>query len=58
LEDIAITHFIKITGLKREDLERSANQAMIEWTRRSSKKWYLDISYEPLAIGFENNINA
>jgi len=50
-------HFTRATGLKADVLKDIFHQVMKEWKERSKYKWNIDISYEPLAIGFEDSLN-
>ncbi len=56
LEDVK-DHFEKVTGLNSKELTIAALTATAEWKARSAKKWRLDVSFEPLAKGFEEMVN-
>ena len=57
LRERAKVHFARVTGLGDNVLDDVHDQAMKEWTQRSMHNWSIDISYEPLALAFEEKLN-
>jgi hypothetical protein len=57
LEDRAVAHFQKVTGLGKKELDEAVNEAMKEWRARSTHTWKIDISGDPLAQPFEKQLN-
>lgn len=53
----AVAHFQAVTGLGKNALSKAVNEATAEWRERSTITWNIDISSDPLARGFEKQIN-
>jgi hypothetical protein len=55
--DDAKQHFEKVTGLSTNELALAVLSATAELKVRSTKRWRVDVSAEPLAKGFEEMVN-
>lgn len=46
--EMALSHFMRVTGFSEEDLRAATSAALNTWRRRSQQEWRLDLSMEPL----------
>jgi len=49
--EMALSHFMRVTGFSEDDLKAATSAALNIWKRRSQQNWRLDLGLEPLARG-------
>jgi hypothetical protein len=55
--ETTVKHILKVTGLEESAVKRAVGEAFRVWHERSKESWHIDVSFEPLAGDFENEIN-